>query len=434
MTTVLFGNPWHGTLTDSGMTPDGGTLLTSVEGNNGSGGTTTFDYIAPVVGENLGNTYYYKQPEIAEVDNPDLIAESGGELKNDAILFGSTRRYSPFGGDPMLGLRQWLHYGSDGKWRKMALSIVSLGSETTTVRVHKHQQFGVMNKEVVAEDSVIADLTLSGIVCTSTVLSDVDARYDGRQIIVYLLGKWTALSDPSIGGTVPPFDNYNERAIAAVWRIDVPADCTSATATRIWAAALGSGEGSFDRSWYVPAGDLYFDSGNNHYYQPYSGIYQGDFDYVYSVERLIGAAFDAEGTIHLIKFLYQSTKIGVWADVSGDSDQGFTPVEFTPRGGDLPFTKPGTFSSTSHPTEVTVSIDIKSNSTVLKTISGLPDPALFAFPITNNAFDLRSSSASSCRVGPGCIEDSVISGDSPFASFNPRSGEVVSSDSPIGFV
>lgn len=433
MTAVLYGNPWHGQLTPAGMIPAGGSLVTSVQGNNAAGGETTFPYVPPVTGENLGFTYYYKQPAIAAVVTPSAVTSTGGQFMNDAILFGNRRRYSPFGGGAMLGDRQWLHYGADGKWRIMSLTVVSLGSETTIVQVFRGGQFGVINKEVAAESTMLAELTLAGRVCSNTVLSDVDARYDGRRILVHLRGKWTNLVDASSpSGSPPPYENQNERAIAAVWRIDVADDCTGATATRIWLAADPVGAGAYDRSWYEPAGALYFEAGR--YYQPFSGIYQLEFDFNYSFERLVGAAFAADGTVHLIKYVYTSALIGAWSDVTGHSDQGVTPVEFEPHGGDLPFIKSGTGVFVPHAAVVSYNIEIQSNGAVLKTMTALPDPPLYAVTLTNNAFELRDSGQSLCRVAPGCIDDTAISGTSPFVSFNPRTGTVHSSGADIGFV
>ena len=53
--------------------------------------------------------------------------------------------------------------------------------------------------------------------------------------------------------------------------------------------------------------------------------------------------------------------------------------------------------------------------------------------ITNNVVSLEYGGQSIARVGPGAIDATVM--DLPvYASFNPRTGVIVSSDEAIGFV
>ena len=438
MSQVIFGNIWHGQLSDTDLTLADSTVLTSVSGNNGSGGTTTFDYIAPGAYDNLGYTYYYKQPGIAAASTPTSISAVGGEFMNDAILFGNTRRYSAFGGGSMLGANSWLHYGSDGKWRKMSLTVVSTGTGAAPViRINRHAQFGVVNKDIAAESTELAEITLSGKVVSGAEMSEVDVRYDGRQIVVHLRGTWTNSEDPgaaTVSDNDIPFDNENYKAIAAAWRVDIADDCASASATRIWLAADPDYSTTFDRSWYEPAGSLYYDSG--YYYQPVEGITQINFDSVFSIERLVGLGFQADGTLHLIKYSYSSELIGTWAEVSGDSNQGVAPTEFTPRASPEPTWKSGTLVQTVHDPECTYAISVVSNAGTLKSYSSVFDPSPYSVVKTNNAFDFRQPSLSLCRVAPACIDDSTVSGSgsSLFVAFDPRAGSVHSSSSAIGFV
>lgn len=52
---------------------------------------------------------------------------------------------------------------------------------------------------------------------------------------------------------------------------------------------------------------------------------------------------------------------------------------------------------------------------------------------TNNVSELYTGTTSHLRIGPGAVDDSALT-TSDYASFNPRTGVIVSSESPIGFV
>lgn len=436
MSAALFGNIWHGRLSGTGVTPTGGTEKTSIPVVGGG----TANYVAPAMFENLGHTYYYKQPGIATVVTPDAVLALGGKFENDAILFGSARRYSPFKGGGLLGERCWLHYGDDGKWRKMSLAIVSVGDGTApVVRVFRHEQFGVINKTVAAEATMLAELTLSGKAITDPQMSEIDVRHDGRQVVVHLRGKWTNSTDPA-AASMPatqsvPFDNYGHAAIAAAWRIDVPGTFDSASAVRVWLASDPAYVTSFDRTWWEPAGDLYLEGGV--YYQPVTGIKQANYDSVFEFERLIAIGFRADGTLHLVKYAYRSDLLGTWGEVSGHANQGYTPTPFVARATPDPVWKPGHPTGViNHATTCSYTIAAASNGTTLKSFSSPIDPIPFAVVKTNNASDFRQPDQSICRVAPGCIEDFTVAGngDFLFVAFSPRSGTVHSSDGVIGFV
>lgn len=439
MSDMKFGNVWHGRLSASGLTPEGGAEITAVTANNGAGGTTTFNYISPATLENIGHTYYYKQPAIAEVSTPTLISAAGGAFKNDAILFGNLRRYSAFGGGGLLGERCWLHWGSDGKWRKMSLGIVSTGDGSAPViSITRHEQFGLINKAAPYEATLLAEITLGGKTVSDPVMSEIDVRHDGRQIVIHLRGKWTNSNDPAAAAMPStqsvPFDNSGYRAIAAAWRIDIADDCASAAATRVWLASDPAYTTTFDRTWWAPTGDLYFEGGR--YYQPIAGVTQLNFDSVFIFERLVGVGFSSSGALHLVKYTYRSDLIGAWYEEIGHSAQGPTPTPFTPRSSPSPDWKGGApTTSTPHPTSCIYQIALSSGAT-LKTFSSPLDPPPYAVMKTNNASDFRQPSLSICRLAAGCIEDFTIAGTGEFlyVAFNPRAGSVHSSGSAIGFV
>lgn len=71
--------------------------------------------------------------------------------------------------------------------------------------------------------------------------------------------------------------------------------------------------------------------------------------------------------------------------------------------------------------------------TALKTWDTEPPGTLSWRWKTNNVTELYTGTTSHLRIGPGDVDDSALT-TSDYASFNPRAGVVVSSESPIGFV
>jgi hypothetical protein len=71
--------------------------------------------------------------------------------------------------------------------------------------------------------------------------------------------------------------------------------------------------------------------------------------------------------------------------------------------------------------------------TALKTWDTKPPGTLSFRWKTNNVSELYTGTTSHLRIGPGDADDSALT-TSDYASFNPRTGVVVSSESPIGFV
>lgn len=463
MSDMKFGNIWHGRLSASGLTPEGGAEITTVTANNGAGGTTTFNYISPATLENIGHTYYYKQPAIAEVSTPTQISAAGGAFKNDAILFGNLRRYSAFGGGGLLGERCWLHWGSDGKWRKMSLGIVSTGDGSAPViSVTRHEQFGLINKAAPYEATQLAEITLSGKTVSDPQMSEIDVRHDGRQVVIHLRGKWTNMTDPG-AASLPstqtvPFDNSAQSAIAAAWAITVSDDCTSASATRVWLAENPTPTiqhwGHWETVGPVFVSPLYpYPEPVAKYYQRVQGAHSVSPNISWVAERLVGIGFDRFGALHLVKYKYSSDVVGAWGELlSGATGVGFSATDVldltpynTPNAGGFyeapPIAPeyntgvPETWSEL-HPQQVSFSISIESNGGTLKTFSSPLDPPPYAAMKTNNASDFRQPSQSICRLAAGCIEDFTISGTGEFVfvAFNPRAGSVHSSSSPIGFV
>ena len=462
MSEAKFGNVWHGQLSGTGVTPPGGSEITSINVANGTGGTTAVSYVSPGYMENLGHTYYYKQPGIAAVVTPSAVSAIGGKFENDAILFGSARRYSPFKGGGLLGERCWIHYGSDGKWRKMSLEVVSIGDGTApVVRVFRHEQFGLINKESPSETTLLGEIFLSGKFVNDPLMSEIDVRHDGRQIVFHMSGKWTNSSDPGASYTTPasqdvPFDNSSHHAIAAAWSLSISSDCTTVSATRVWLAESPSPVASHRGHWETVGpvfvspifnGPFYFE-----YYQQVVGYRTLSPDITWTFERLLTAGFDRFGTLHLVKYRYQSNVIGaVGTLVSGAMFVGFNSTDtldltyyntLDPVSGNYPAPlisdeiRTGVpISWTNTPNSVAFNISIDSGGAT-KTFTAPLSTTPFSITKTNNASDFRQPTQSICRVAPACIEDSTISGngDYLFVAFNPRAGSVHSSSSVIGFV
>lgn len=442
---AIIGNAWHGRLGPVSLTLADDAEITSIPSGNG---VTVVDYVPPAPTENLGHTYYFKTPGIGVANTPESILAAGGEFKNDAILFGDRRRYSPFCHAGMLSAHQWLHFGHDGKWRVMSLREITVSGPSSVVEIWAGDQFGVINREAPAQSVLVAQLTLTGRSCSDAMLSEIDVRHDGRQIVVCLLAKWPNAFDS--GSDTPAsvvFDNASVRSVAAAWRIDVAPDLLSASASTLFVAEDPVSEVAGVSPWSEPTGPVVWEDelGLRKFFQPFYARETVNGGSRFLLERLVGAGFSADGTLHLIKFKHLRERQVQWIEHFGFVSRGtaLLPTNYVPPsfpGGDFvpPFQlgdPDWPYSTLMHndpPANSSVS-EVLSNSIVLTTLSGSSASALHAEAMTNNVFDLRDTAVSLARIGPGCIDNTPMSG-TIYSSFDPRTGSVQTSLEQIGFV
>jgi hypothetical protein len=443
---VTFGNAWHGRLTENGLHLEDDTLVTEIECSDASGTPRSCPYAAPT--QNMGMTYYYKTPGIGASNTPAALLAIGGKFFDDAIIFGTERRYSAFSRLAVHGPMEWLHFGRDDTWCRISAEVVGDVAETTIVRFYRQGRVGAMNEDFVGTRDFIGEIALAGRPCASPYLSELDVRRDGRQVVLCLMGTWPNSTDP-LGWEI--FDNAGHPAVAAAWRIDVSEARDAVSAERVFLAEDTAGEQSFDRTACAASGMVFAESGGGFlwtYWESAAGIRQMAFDSEARLKRMLGAGFDAAGTLHLVIFDYFFSRIGAWVEVSGDISRGFSvgsaplsplpnpvPNPNDPTLIDLIDSRRESYVAVNHDQVFESDISIKANGVVLKEFSWPVAPAPYGGPLTNNVCELRNADASLCRVGPGAIDDTIFSGSvSPFAAFDHRSGKVFSSGTPVGFV
>jgi len=451
---AAFGNAWHGQLGPSALQLADGTQMVAAPSGSSE---PPVPYAAPGFGENLGSTYYYKTPGIGPATTPPAVAAIGGEFKNDAVFFGSNQRYSPFGLGGVGQANAWLHYGADGKWRRLFFVPVSIGWQSMVVDVVcDDRPFSEINRPAPAAHRVIARLSLPDvpydIIYDRELSYNITVRHDGRQIALCLWGKWAnSASHPEV------YNNSTVRSIAIAWRIDIAEDLSSASAVQVWAVD-DKGMVIADpvvTEQLVPTGPVAYVEieGWRYYFQPVYMLYINGAEWSTTIERLVGVGFSADGTLHLSKFTFSEGPLSVWSELWGHvelgvylASSGYVPVGLPPVSDPLPESYVYAYENTglnivpppvivrhNYPQTILVRREVSSNGVVLKSISDPNFPKVNVQEATNNVADLRIPGQSICRVGPGCIDDSIMTG-SVFGAFNPRTGTVHSSGSAIGFV
>lgn len=451
MSDLIFGQPWHGRLTPGGLVLADESVKTTMAGTDATGAAKTFNYLWS--GTNVsGATFYHKVPDLPVPTTPTALVAIGGEFKNDCILFGDSKRYSPFAGSAGLSGQEWPHYGSDGVWRKMTLVVTATGAQSNEVKIYRGGRLFTLNAGDTNASTLIATMTLdytSAVGAGSPILSAPDVRFDGRQIVVTRRDTWANPIDPAYS---TPWNNATQRGIVAAWKIDIAADANSATATRVWQVEAVESGSSLDRTHLVSTGMFYTGSpGNWVYHETYSGIRQGGADSWCTIKRLVGAAYDPTGNLVLIEYTHHRDSVGAAAYTEGTvtHSTGYTldPV--------LPAQRPdviggtGSYFGTHDPDYPYVQIDkpwgttyenpikaivVDGATSTIATLTTPLNPALYATPITNNVFDLHNGAVSKGRFGPGGsdVSDSTLS--PRYASYNPRTNSVHTSATPIGFV
>jgi hypothetical protein len=182
-------------------------------------------------------------------------------------------------------------------------------------------------------------------------------------------------------------------------------------------------------------------------------------DYGYETSIIVNADYDKDGTkrLHYFRMASYPTEASVrTADTMIGSHQDtvpFDPEDFIPAMPSIStavFHHEPNFATYFFPSDyggrvfvnwAAVSVDVDPNAicgvyedgTALKTWTTQPPDTLSWRWKTNNVTELYTGTTSHLRIGPGDVDDTAIAA-SGYASFNPRTGVVISSASPIGFV
>lgn len=140
---VAWGNPWHGRFTGAGLQlPNGSVLAASVPANT-------------------PETCLVRFTGIAETETPPDLAAAGGEWLVDAVLYTSSKRYSPTS-DKGIGYLGWLWRDANGQvWRIRAsfsnsVSNPAVGSSSTMSITVYARKFGVFGQGSLPEYTVLS--------------------------------------------------------------------------------------------------------------------------------------------------------------------------------------------------------------------------------------------------------------------------------------
>lgn len=299
-----------------------------------------------------------------------------------------------------------------------------------------------------------------------------DASRDGKQVLVSVIGYPEGSYPTPVAGTqriaaIHKFtlDDTGENILTGPTEM-LP---TRAQSTIVWDGVHDGDPYLIEWTDGAPAGYKYYD-----YVQPVSATFEGHWEN--SISRRILAAHDATGTAKIM-YLRDVRNYDISGGYSGGISLGFGYSGLVTIGTVLPpppaedpdfpvgplsydytgslaeqwFGDPGAYT-TGYPYVINmrtmVMDDGRVNDKALRVIDELGNvlhewtdaDMLLDFPVpvgwkrlTNNVVSLEYGGESIARVGPGAIDATVM--DLPvYASFNPRTGAVVSSDSPIGFV
>lgn len=493
MSTVLFGNPWHGRLGAGTIELEAGTPVSeiTIEG---------VEYPVVTVAGNLGDTRYHLAPsDRATPETPDSIAALDGQFLRDFVLFSDALLYSPISDSAILeNARQWLMWDTTaGRWRKMRVSWTT-GLSTylpptntsviATVTMQRGQLFGGVNRDEPESWTTFATFDLPWLVygfwtpwgelidgTSEQLLSiTVEPAPDGRKVLLRVEGHhWD-------GSTIgQPWEEGDPVWMTNAWEVVITGNGTGVTGpTHVGIPDDPETDdvlyvrGSISSTWWEWVNEELFIVA---YHAQLHIEEQNNWRAIFAAFRC-GAAYDSAGARQVGYYLRQAN-VQFTRSLDGDSiyftaylSEGDDPDDFDPGPGapptewtlatefynNLPDNYPAWIDGVS-PTvgdwSLSGTVDhsvIDENNDIIETwgddIGDLlteqavdePEELILQMErdrITNNVASARQiiDDVSVARVGTGAADVGDMSA-TIYASFNPRTGAVVSSDEPVGFV
>lgn len=316
----------------------------------------------------------------------------------------------------------------------------------------------------------------------TTMRVSISVRPDGRAILVRLeANRWDGYTISDTPLFDDPFTVYDDSQtwIFNVWEIVFSEDGSEFSApVQVWPDVANIGSRI---DWYenqvIDIGDVwwtydYYPTGTPPYWEAryfvpltlrITGNYEapGYFFTGYETSIIVGADYDKDGTKRLSyfrmmlrsKFQAENTADGYIGSYAQNSE--FDPEDHVPSYTistsvihHEPHSGASDYLDTDYPdviswdnyTAGTTTIDtsdklcgIYEDGVSLYEWDTQPPGTLSFRWKTNNVSELYIGTTSHLRIGPGAVDDSTLT-TSDYASFNPRTGVVVSSESPIGFV
>lgn len=484
---AIFGNPWHGLLGDGTIELESGTPVTDITIDG-------VEYPVQTVTGNLGDTRYYRSPDLSDPVTPQQVIDIGGEFKRDAIIYSDEFRYTPLAETSILeSAYHWLLWdGTAQAWRKMKIEYTwqslstnisaasPAGSNCVYVELYRGDIFGVIDTD---EDdtpvgypswslveswmipykytgSAILPFIFSAYDPTYRELT-IDSRRDGRAILIkiHTLRTW-ADNYLSVYFGPPLAENMIDDetlAIQDVWEVVILSDGTSIISkTQIVPEQVTIDSVELETRT-TSDGDPYWilDSGEWKYYVPVTVEHKTDTgQYGYACASLVGAAYNKDGAVRLSWIIASARGVGIRED-SADAYIGYQslteeqdpadfipdytvgPYSWTPDSEfvgitpNIPFSLNQVFGSASY--TQTPLVQVLDNNNLMHDWDEFPSTPLAFERVANNVTGINDGSDSIVRVGPGAVDADVLT-TPVYASFNHRSGAVVSSYEPIGFV
>lgn len=279
---TTFGQPWHGWLTQSGIE----TLL---------GPVVVPDAYATLV-TNDADTFYFKRSDMPapSAETPSDFASRGMQYLNDAIFFGTNKRYSPLDTCTFeLGADKWLHCDSAGVVRLMRLEVYSVESDGSEAHLLIHKVGVVTTRGIVGPSVQIADFIITSPNVRPSGISGIPnlARwYQGGTFTQSFVSSqssapmgltYTFPLNASPSGDRVLISHYRTHAsnalgpwldlmITSVWEITLEDDLSDYSAAQVWAVDTSNYVGVTTG---VYNGNLYIHSHHHDVFYNISGIH-----------------------------------------------------------------------------------------------------------------------------------------------------------------
>lgn len=494
MSVILFGNPWHGLLGTGTIELETGTPISEITIDGVEYPVTTLPE-GKGLGD---TRYLKKPDIEAVETPASMAAMNGEWLDDAIIYSSDFRYSPLCEIKVLEGDGYWLLWDETAlRWRKMSFSHViktlstsplpTAGSVSVECSIYRGALFGQINVVASGSYSLVdgADLLYSynyrpawtqewrGYIPGDRRVT-IDANRDGTKILVRLEAKGESDFDLGVNqgfpSTRPPLWDSESHFLVDVWEITLTDDGATMSApvrqvpeqSDSW-GPLPIPTGILRSNWRrTVTGDIYWEVGAP-YYSPTLGYNVKDVVFKVPVQvevktynegvgtsKYANAAYDKEGVAHIMVYRHEhiwrrdqvgdSVAIMGYATIPENDDPEDYTSGYDPETKNQDWTWSTAFTLEDPPYSIvsdeeinTHTIQIADGSDVLAEWSGAFGSEVSWKLLTNNVASIEVGGESVARVGPGVVDDTVI--DAPcYASFNPRTGVIVSSDEPIGFV
>lgn len=264
---TTFGQPWHGWITQSGIE----TLL----------GPVVVPAAYRTLVANDADTFYFKRRDMPAPPSeiPSDFASRGMQYLNDAIFFGTHKRYSPLDTCTFeLGADKWLHCDAAGVVSLMRLEVYSVETDGSEAHLLIHKVGVVTTRGVIGPSVQVADFNITSPNVRPSGISGISnlARwYQGGTFTQAFVSSqsgapmgltYTFPLNASPAGDRVLISHYRTHAsnalgpwldlmITSVWEITLEDDLSDYSAAQVWAVDtsnyVGATVGNYTGNLYV---------------------------------------------------------------------------------------------------------------------------------------------------------------------------------------